>query len=76
MRWLRLGYDSIDSMLRIRRVVPLAAAYLRGDTQTDTVLLRPDFSFRPEEITIAQLLKTKGYVCGHFGKWHVGTGKE
>jgi len=26
----------------------------------------------PEEITIAEALKTKGYATGHFGKWHVG----
>ena len=29
----------------------------------------PNRSIRPEEITIAQLLKQRGYVCGHFGKW-------
>ncbi|MBS3764099.1 MAG: sulfatase-like hydrolase/transferase [Planctomycetes bacterium] len=27
----------------------------------------------PEEITLAEALKTQGYVCGHFGKWHLGT---
>jgi arylsulfatase A-like enzyme len=27
----------------------------------------------PEEITIAEALKTAGYSTGHFGKWHVGT---
>jgi len=28
---------------------------------------------RPEEITIAEALKTQGYTTGHFGKWHLGT---
>ncbi len=27
----------------------------------------------PEEITMAQALKTIGYSTGHFGKWHLGT---
>jgi len=26
-----------------------------------------------EEITLPELLKTKGYRTGHFGKWHLGT---
>ena len=28
---------------------------------------------RPEEITLAEALKTQGYTTGHFGKWHLGT---
>ncbi|MCA9117977.1 MAG: sulfatase-like hydrolase/transferase, partial [Planctomycetaceae bacterium] len=32
----------------------------------------PGWSLRPGEISIAQLLADAGYVCGHFGKWHLG----
>jgi len=32
----------------------------------------PNWSIRPEEISIAQILSKAGYTCGHFGKWHLG----
>jgi len=32
----------------------------------------PNWSLRPEEITLAHVLSKAGYACGHFGKWHLG----
>ena len=31
------------------------------------------YTLRPQEVTIAEALKTAGYTTGHFGKWHLGS---
>lgn len=33
-------------------------------------------TLRPQEITVAEALKTSGYTTGHFGKWHLGSVKK
>ncbi len=51
---------------------PTRGSVLTGRHPNRYGTFSPGRSFRPEEITIAQLLKEQGYLCGHFGKWHVG----
>ncbi|MCH1497327.1 MAG: sulfatase-like hydrolase/transferase [Rubripirellula sp.] len=36
----------------------------------------PNWSLRPEEISIAQILRDAGYRTAHFGKWHLGPVKK
>ena len=54
---------------------PTRASFLTGRHPNRMGTFAPGWSLRPEEITIAHLLRKAGYRCGHFGKWHVGTVK-
>ncbi|HUE69379.1 MAG TPA: sulfatase-like hydrolase/transferase [Pirellulaceae bacterium] len=51
---------------------PTRASFLTGRHPNRMGTFAPGWSLRPEEITIAHLLRNAGYRCGHFGKWHVG----
>jgi len=55
---------------------PTRASFLTGRHPNRMGTFAPGWSFRPEEITIAHLLRSAGYGCGHFGKWHVGAVKR
>ena len=54
---------------------PTRGSFLTGRHPARYGTFAPGWSFRPEEITIAHLLRKAGYQCGHFGKWHVGAVK-
>ena len=54
---------------------PTRGSFLTGRHPNRYGTFAPGWSLRPEEITIAHILRKAGYQCGHFGKWHVGTVK-
>lgn len=51
---------------------PTRATVMTGRHHNRSGTFSPGWSLRPEEITIAKLLREAGYATGHFGKWHLG----
>ena len=51
---------------------PTRGSFLTGRHPNRYGTFTPNHSIRPEEKTIAHVLSQAGYLCGHFGKWHVG----
>ncbi len=51
---------------------PTRGSVLTGRHPNRYGTFTPNYSIRPEEITVADVLREAGYRCGHFGKWHVG----
>jgi arylsulfatase A-like enzyme len=54
---------------------PTRASFLTGRHPNRMGTFSPGWSIRPEEITLAHLLRKAGYRTAHFGKWHVGAVK-
>lgn len=54
---------------------PTRGSFLTGRHPNRYGTFAPGCSLRPEEISIAHVLRKAGYHCGHFGKWHVGAVK-
>jgi len=52
--------------------------FIKGGSPKNKKLLTPDWTAHLplEEVTIAEALKGAGYVCGHFGKWHLNKDKN
>ncbi len=55
---------------------PTRGSFLTGRHPNRYGTFTPGWSLRPEEITIAHILKEAGYATAHFGKWHVGPVKK
>ena len=55
----------------------MTGCYPRRIVMASRVLLAADVKgLNPEELTIAEVLKTAGYKTGMFGKWHLGDQPE
>ena len=55
---------------------PTRGSVLTGRHPNRYGTFTPNYSIRPEEITLAQLANKAGYKTAHFGKWHVGPVKQ
>ncbi len=52
---------------------PTRASVMTGRHPNRMGVFKWGHAIRPQEITIAEALKTAGYTTGHFGKWHLGS---
>jgi arylsulfatase A-like enzyme len=52
---------------------PTRASVMTGRTPNRMATFKWGHPIRPQETTIAQVLKAAGYRTGHFGKWHLGS---
>jgi arylsulfatase A-like enzyme len=51
---------------------PTRASVVTGRHANRSGAFAANWSTRPEEVTIAQILRQAGYRTGHSGKWHLG----
>jgi arylsulfatase A-like enzyme len=52
---------------------PTRASVLTGRTPNRSGVFNWGHSLRPQEVTLAAVLREAGYITAHFGKWHVGS---
>ena len=52
---------------------PTRASVMTGRHPFRTNVPNHGHYMRPNEFTIAEVLRESGYVTGHFGKWHIGS---
>lgn len=51
---------------------PTRGSVMTGRTPNRYGCFSWGYPIRPQEITVAEVLKESGYVTGHYGKWHLG----
>ncbi|MCR4414502.1 MAG: sulfatase-like hydrolase/transferase, partial [Thermoguttaceae bacterium] len=52
---------------------PTRGSVLTGRTPNRFGCFQWGYTLRPQEVTVAEVLRAAGYATGHFGKWHLGS---
>ncbi len=73
--WRRGGLRSDRFYAAAPNCSPTRPSILTERHPNRSGVFAPNHTIRPEEITLAQILKDAGYRTCHFGKWHVGAVK-
>ena len=55
---------------------PTRGSFITGRHPNRYGTFAPNWSIRPEEISIAHILNKAGYSSAHYGKWHLGPVKN
>jgi len=55
---------------------PTRGSFMTGRHPVRYGTFSPNWSIRPEEISIAHILGKAGYASAHYGKWHLGPVKK
>jgi len=55
---------------------PTRGSFITGRHPNRYGTFSPNWSIRPEEISIGHIMKKAGYACAHYGKWHLGPVKK
>lgn len=72
----RSGFRFDNFYAHAPNCAPTRGSVMTGRNSTRFGQFAPTMAMRPEEITIAEILKEHGYATAHYGKWHLGPVKR
>lgn len=66
------NFYAAQAVCTASRAALLTGSYSNRISMTGALFPNAKTGLNPDEITIAEILKTRGYATGIFGKWHLG----
>ena len=73
MIWPPVDYALIAFMRRPPSVLRRVGVFSQADIRIGLPVSAGGHTLRPQEVTVAEAVKSVGYTTGHFGKWHLGS---